>query len=197
MYLNISFLAIMLIVVACMYNGGLWSNTLMLFNVITSALVASSLADPLIHFFVSKESSYTFVWDYLSYWLIFALCMIVCRGLTDALSKVKVRFKKPVDMAGGLFFAAWTAWVIVCFTAMTMHTAPIDRNSFLGGEFQPTPQTQTMFGLGPDRLWLGFVRKQSLGSLSGSNEFDPQGKFILDYAERRHRSEELKEIRLR
>ena len=80
---------------------------------------------------------------------------------------------------------------MVCFLMMTLHTAPLARN-FAGDYFQPE---QHMFlGLAPDRQWLGFTQRMSLGSFCRSgtekeaNEktvFDSQAQFMPKYATRR------------
>ena len=59
-----------------------------------------------------------------------------------------------------------------------------------------------LFGFAPDHTWLGFVQKESQGALADGrrfkgpdgtmtdgNKFDPEGKFILKYSERRGRFE--------
>ncbi len=49
-----------------------------------------------------------------------------------------------------------------------------------------------LFGLGPDRVWLGWTQRESKGSLSRLREvvpFDPLGDFILRYGLRREEIE--------
>ena len=204
MYLNPLLFVVFLACQAFLFNGGLWSNAIVLVNVVSAAMLATSLFEPLASWLQPKEASYTFVYDFLAIWAVFAVAMIVMRGLTDALSKVKVRFKKPVDTIGGLLLSAWVGWVMVCFVLMTLHTAPLARN-FMNGEFQPKPMDRMFYGLGPDRQWLAFVHKMSCGSLSRSGPknnpqahvFDPQGDFIFKYASRREQFEKQLETRVR
>ena len=117
---------------------------------------------------------------------------MIFRLATDRVSKVKVRFLKIADQIGSSVFALWIGWVLVCFTMMTLHTAPLARN-FLFGGFQPE---QRMFlGFAPDRQWLGFMQKESRGALCRSATpaeweretyvFDPHASFMLNYATRR------------
>lgn len=195
----ISFLLV-LVFVACfaaLMQNGLWGNAIALINTVTAALLASSLWEPLADKLDKWDASYTYLWDFLAIWGIFAVSLGVMRAVTDALSKVKVRFLKPIDQAGGYFFAAWVGCVMVCFTLMTMHTAPLAR-SFLFGSFAPTPEENMMFGLAPDHKWLGFVQKMSLTSLSRSQvvPFDPRAEFILKYGERRARYEKELDTRV-
>jgi len=97
-------------------------------------------------------------------------------------SKFKIKFPKTIELAGNYGFAALTGWVLVCFTTMTLHTAPLAKDFAFGG-FKP--ESPTFFGLYPDRLWLGFVQKMSYGELSSGREFDPAGDLMFRYAERR------------
>jgi hypothetical protein len=194
------FVAILLFVIfiACfvsLMNNGLWSNTLTLVNVITAGLLATNYFEPLAALFERQEPSFTYVWDFFAIWLLFGVAMIVLRAITDLVSQVKVRFFMPVDKAGGILMACWASWIVVCFATMTLHTAPLARN-FLGGSFQVDPKDKMFFGLGPDRVWLGWVQRESRGALcrlSGAVvPFDPQGDFILRYGARRAEFEELK-----
>jgi hypothetical protein len=100
---------------------------------------------------------------------------------------VKVRFIPPVDRAGGAVMAVWVSWVLLCFTTMTLHTAPLAA-SFLGGGFQPQPNSKMLMGSAPDRKWLAWVHRESQGPYSrlhDVNPFDPRGEFIVKYHNRR------------
>jgi hypothetical protein len=187
MWINVILMLIFFGCFAFMMTGGLWSNTLTLVNVITSALLATNYFEPVADFFEDKNASMTYVWDFFALWLVFGASMVILRAMTDSVSKVKVRFFVPVEKAGGILMALWTAWIVICFTTMTMHTAPLAR-SFLGGSFQPDADATMLFGLGPDRVWLGWVNRESRGALSrlsGVAPFDPRGEFILRYGDRR------------
>ena len=179
--------------IAAWAKAGLWSNLITLFNIITAALLACNYWEPLSNWLDKQDASYTYLVDFISLWGIFAVSMGLMCAATDALSKVKVKFKQPVDLAGGIVIAAWASWILVCFTTMSLHTAPLAR-SFLG--FQPEPQSRMMFGLAPDHRWLGFLHKESLGALSGGQVFDPQGEYIFKYSDRRGRFEKEKDMRV-
>jgi hypothetical protein len=99
---------------------------------------------------------------------------------------VKVKFIPPVETIGTYVFALFTAWVLVCFTTFTLHTAPLQRE-YLWGGFRA--EKKMMFGLAPDRKWLGFLYNASRGSLSqpgeGQYAFDRDGSYMIRYASRR------------
>ena len=185
-------IVILIVFAACfasMYNNGLWSNTLTLVNVLTAGLLAFNYFEPLAEWFERQQPSLNYIWDFVSVWLIFIAAMVVLRSATDYVSNVKVRFIMPLDRAGGYILALWVSWVAVSFTAATLHTAPLARN-FLG--FQNAPDDRMLWGFSPDRRWLAWVRRESMGSLSrlaGVSEFDPYTDFILRYGKRREQFE--------
>jgi uncharacterized membrane protein required for colicin V production len=198
MYINLVLLVVFGAVVASGAKAGIWTNVIRLFNVITAALLAVNYFEPVGDWLESYDKSYTYLIDFLVLWGLFAVSAGLLRAVTDAISKVKVKFKKQVDLGVGIFFACWTGWIMVSFTAMSLHAAPLARN-FL--DFQPQPKSDMFLGfLAPDRQWLGFVRKESLGALSrnvavkqeggklspaGAKEFDPKGDYIYKYHQRR------------
>jgi len=189
--LPITQLAVFFACVACLYTEGLWGNAIRLINVITSALLATALWEPVATWAEGQAPSYTYLLDFLSLWGLFVFFMVVLRLATDFVSKVKMRFPSIADSIGGLLLAAWTGWVMVCFLMMTLHTVPLARN-FMGEAFQP--EKRMSFNLAPDRQWLGFTQRMSLGSFccsgteKGVNEktvFDAKGQFMPRYATRR------------
>jgi uncharacterized membrane protein required for colicin V production len=183
---------ILFICVAMMYNEGLWSNAIRLINVVTAALLATNFFEPLAKELDNWAPKLTFLWDFVVLWGLFAAVVAVLRTFTDQVSRVKVRFPERVDQIGGSFFALWVGWVMVCFMMMTLHTAPLARN-FLFKDFQP--EQRMIVGLAPDRQWLGFMQKMSLGTFcrSASREewrkqecvFDPHAEFLPKYTARR------------
>ena len=139
-------------------------------------------------------SSYTYLLDFVVLQGLFCLLLLAFREVTDRLSRTRVRFRKPVELAAGPIVAVITAWVMVCFTAASLHTAPVPRDFV-----QPTPEARMFFGLAPDRRWLAWVRASSLSGpfAQPENQFDPKADFILRYADRRHALEGEEQLRVR
>ena len=185
-------LVILFAAVATLYTEGMWSNAVRLINVVTAALLATNFFEPLARWLDDMGPSYTYYWDFLALWILFVVFTLILRVATDQVSRVKVRFLKVADQIGTWVFAFWIGWVMVCFTMMTLHTAPLARN-FLFGGFQP--EQRMLLGFAPDRQWLGFVQKESLGALCRSATpeewkketyvFDPHANFMPNYATRR------------
>lgn len=188
--LSMLYLLIIVAIVAFTGKAGLWSNTILLVNVVTAALLATNYWEPIVRWWAGQAPGGVHVWDFLAIWGLFAIFYSVLRVLTDFASNVRVRFPPALNTAGGFGMAAISGWVMVCFIAMTLHMAPLARN-FLLEAWQP--EKPSMFGLSPDRQWLGFMQKESLGAFSrfapsGDPEgrvFDPRGEFLAKYAARR------------
>jgi hypothetical protein len=193
-------LGLMFLIIACCVGftlqNGTWGNVVMLINVVMSALIAVNYFEPLANYLESLDKSFTFLVDFIAIWAIFVVALVILRGLTDKLSSVKVKLRKPFDTAIGAVLGIWIGWVMVCFTMMSLHTAPLARN-FMSGEFQPEPKSRMVMGLAPDRQWLGFAQKSSEGAFSRGNAFDPFGEFVLKYGERRKRFEDQPQSRVR
>jgi len=169
-------IVLFLAVAATLYPEGMWGNAITLINVVTAALLATNFWEPLAKLLEGYLPSFTFFWDYLMLWALFALIYGIMRAVTDKLSRAKVRFITLADQIGGAFFAAWVGWVVVCFAAMTLHTAPLARNFLFGGF---VPVSQMLLGFAPDRQWLGFMQQVSLGPFSrslGPNDQNVYGK---------------------
>jgi len=191
--------------VAMLWQEGIWSNAIRLVNLLTAAMLATSYWEPLADLgetTLPSGGTYTYWWDYIALWSIFVASYLLLNAITDRLSRRRVRFLGVVNRYGSMVLAVWIGWVMVCFTAMTLHTAPLPR-TFLG--FYPEPESRIFFGLAPDHRWLAFAHKLSRGALSNPapegepgevNTFDPQAEFILRYGERRYRFEQQPSARV-
>jgi uncharacterized membrane protein required for colicin V production len=188
--LAVAYLALIVVIAVLIGKEGLWSNTITLINVVTAALLATNFWEPMTRWTNSQFPSLVHVTDFLIIWSLFALFYSILRSLTDLASKLRVRFPDLLNKAGGFVMAAVVGWVVVCFLGMTLHMAPLARE-FMGGLWMA--EQPSMFGLSPDRQWLGFMQKESLGAFSrltpaGDPEghvFDPRGEFLHKYAARR------------
>jgi hypothetical protein len=180
MLLTLFLLAIFLATIGLLFNQGLWSVLLALVNVVAAGLVATNYFEPLANTFGKRNYA-----DFFALWLVFVGAFIVLRLITDILSRANVAFDPWVDRIGGALLAAVVGWVLVCFTLFSLHVAPLGRTAF-NGAFMESPQAK-MLGVGPDRLWLAFVHRQSKAALGRDADhiFDPRGEFIYKYADRR------------
>jgi uncharacterized membrane protein required for colicin V production len=202
MWFSLVLIGIFAVCLALLYNESMWNNALRLVNVVTAALLATNFYEPVASWLDAHVQSCTYFWDFIALWVLFGGCVTALRALTDEVSKVNVRFLHIADRIGGVVFAVCIGWVLLCFTAMSLHTAPLARDFFFGS-FKP--EERLLFGLAPDRQWLGFVQRVSRGQFSQSatseqrrrdewkeekwGVFDPRGEFLLKYAARRTKIE--------
>ena len=96
-----------------MVREGLWSNAITLVNIIISGLVAFGFYSPLTIFLDEMtDGQYTYLLDFVVIWFLFAVTMVICRTLTGAASKTRMRFKHPIDPVGGPAIGLLAAWVL-------------------------------------------------------------------------------------
>jgi Colicin V production protein len=200
--LELILVAIFLLCVGFIFNEGLWGACILLFNVLLAATLAVNFFEPVANWLDSMAPSYTFLCDIVAIWVCFAAALVVLRLITGVLSRHRVRFKRPVDLAGGVFFSVWIGWIMVQFTLFSFHVAPLGRN-FMG--FQEKPDSRMFLNLAPDRNWLAYMhtlsKSGSLARTPPANDpnayvFDPQGDFILKYGARRKQLEGMPGLRV-
>ena len=186
MILTLILLAVFVTVAAALWKEGIWSTLVMLLNVVLAATVATAWYERLVAVLEPRLPSYTYLLDFVALWGLFCLLLLGLREATDRISRTRVKLRRPVELFGGPLVAALVGWVMICFTAATLHTAPVPRDVV-----QPTPEARMFFGLAPDRKWLAWVRGATLTgpfAVPGS-AFDKDADFIIRYADRRQRLE--------
>jgi len=193
MIVNILLLVVFLAVTALLARDGLWSGLVMLPSVLLAASLATAWFETLAAVLEKILPSYTYLLDFLSIWTIFCLVLLVLREVTDRVSRTRVKYRRPLEMVGSVLVAAVVGWVMVAFTAASLHTAAVPRDLV-----QPTPESRMFFGLSPDRKWLSWVRNASRsGPFSNvAHAFDKDADFILRYANRRQKLEAEKSLRV-
>lgn len=175
------------------WREGLWGAAITLFNVLFAAMLATNYFEPVAAMLEQHvERRLTYFWDYTALWGLFVITYIPLRIVTGLLSRYRVRFNKWIELAGCSLLALWVGWVMLCFTCMTLHTAPLPRDSFKGA-FQPEPKSGNFLGMSPSRQWLAFVQSRSRGALRDltMQEFDPNSEFIVKYGSRRQKLQEM------
>lgn len=186
MIVNLILLAVFVTVSFALWKEGIWGSLVMLCNVLVAASAATAWYEWVVAFLEPRLPSYGYLLDFVAVWGLFCLVLLGLREATDRISRTKVRLRRPVELFGGPLVAALVAWVMTCFTAATLHVAPLPRDLV-----QPAPESWMFFGLAPDRKWLAWVRGATLGgpfAVPGS-AFDKDADFIIRYADRRKRLE--------
>ncbi|MBN1852613.1 MAG: CvpA family protein [Pirellulales bacterium] len=158
-----------------MIREGLWSNTITLFNILFSGLLAFTLYGPVaIWLDELLNGQYTYLIDFLTIWMVFSICMILLRLCTDFLSRIRVRFKKPIEAAGGPIVSLVAAWIMVGIVSASMHTAPLPKG-LLGEAIVVENESDVEWALTKPHIhWLRFIGSSiSLsGQLSSNDRVD-------------------------
>ncbi|MCP4952416.1 MAG: CvpA family protein [Proteobacteria bacterium] len=158
MILLIAFL-IFALVIGSNWWFGAWNCFLNLMNFFLAALVASSFYENLANSGLF-DSTFAYISNFISVWLIFVGTFVFLRLATDLLSRYQLKLEPWVDYVGRGVFSFWLACGFLCFTFFTLHMAPLPPDSF-----QTDPTAKTL-GVGPDRLWLAFIQSRSRGALA-------------------------------
>lgn len=186
-------LGIFVAVTFALWKENLWGAAIMLLNILLAATFATAWYEWLAGLLAPRLSSYDYLLDFVALWGLFVLSLLLLREIADRVSRTRVRFRRPIEMFGAPVVAALAAWVTVCFTTASLHTAAVPRDII-----QPTPDATMLFGLEPDRRWLEWVRGATLrGPFAvATRAFDPEADFILRYATRRRELESQRELRV-
>jgi hypothetical protein len=191
MIVNLILLAVFMVVAFALWRQGAWATMLMLLNILAAATLATAWFELLVAKLEPALPSYTYVLDIVCIWGLFTILLLVLREVLEKVSRERVKLRKPVELFGTPLLAVIAAWIMVGFTATTLHVAPLP-----AGMVQPTPESRMLLGLAPDRKWLQWVRNSSRFGPFGrpDHAFDEGGvaegaggDFIIRYHERRKR----------
>ncbi|MFM8284591.1 MAG: CvpA family protein [Planctomycetaceae bacterium] len=197
MIVNILLVIVFLAVTLVLFREGLWSGLVMFLNLLAATTAATAWYPTVANLVDGYLPSFTYLIDFLCWWGLFALILLVMREVTDRMSRTKVKFVKQVELVGGAIVGMLAGWLMVCFTAASLHTAAVPRNLV-----QPTPEATMFFGLAPDRKWLAWARHSTWKGPFGhpgadeARVFDKDARFILGYADRRAALERVEGLRV-
>jgi hypothetical protein len=187
----IFFFIIMFASVAMFWREGIWSNTIALVNIIISGLVAYGFYSEIVVYLDEDvtKGQHTYWLDFAIIWALFFVSMLICRALTGAMSKTKLRFKHPIDAIGGPVTAILAAWVMTSFVLATLHTSPMGKDAF-GGHLNYDAKSASVFSQ-PDLAWLSFFETMSKPDMLGSGSTDHFGAagFVKIYGDHREKFE--------
>ena len=172
------------------YREGLWSALVAVINVLVAAAVATAWYEWPAGLIADALPNARYLTDFSCIWVLFALVLAGTSELTNRVSRTRVKFAPLVDRIGGPAIGLVVGWIFICFTATTLHLAPVPRNLI-----QPEPESRLLIGLAPDRKWLHFIRNATRQGpfarpgADGANVFDKDADFILRSADRRKKLE--------
>ena len=156
-------ISIILLVPLSTWWFGFWNNMLTAINCLLAALIATS-AYPVISQRVIdvNPESFTHVGDFVGLWAVFVISFIFLRGITDMVSKVKLKFDPITEMAGRTIFSIATTAVLLCFTSFTLQLAPMDQEVFSESGEPTGPAVSSI----PDQAWISYAQYASTGPLA-------------------------------
>lgn len=171
------------VIVACNWWFGLWSNLITLINLLIAAMVASSVYPAiwtkLVVSFPSRPKftqPNQFFFEFLSVWIAFVMTYIILRASTDFLSGYRMKFDPITERIGRSILSIWIACVFICFSFYTLQMAAISPLAFGNDSFV----RQANLGVGPDKLWLAFIQSRSRGALSSSKAAGIFPEYLLE-----------------
>jgi hypothetical protein len=174
---------------AMMVREGLWSNTIMLVNILISGLVAFGFYMPLVIYLDEMtDGEHTYWLDFAVIWVLYIVAMVITRTLTAAASKTRMRFKNPLDPVGGPLVGLIAAWVLASFATATLHVSPMPKDAF-SGKLNHADVASASAITSPDAAWLRFVEvlSQATALGGGNTERFSADAFVKIYSDRREK----------
>jgi uncharacterized membrane protein required for colicin V production len=188
----IVFLIVLFAGTAMTVREGVWSNTITLINIFISGLVAFGFYSKLVVYLDEEVTSgqHTYWLDFAIIWALFCVSMIICRALTGAFSKTKLRFKNPIDPVAGPIVGFLAAWVMAAFALATLHVSPMPKDAF-GGNLSYTNADSASTITQPDAAWLRFVETMTSPDALGTSSANQikAAPFVKIYTGRRDKFE--------
>ena len=176
------FFILMLIIlgatIAFSVKDGIWTNLIRLFNLIFSGLIATTYFETLADILEGYASSFTYLVDFLSIWLIFIGVYAILRMLTNKISLVKVWFPGIIDKWGGVALAVVLGFTMLSFSVFALYTAPL-QPGYWGIHKSPTLTGG----------WAVFAKMESDGALQSGTSFGETKDFYNRYNTRRENQE--------
>jgi uncharacterized membrane protein required for colicin V production len=184
MWYNIIYGILIFAGLAMTVREGLWSNVLLLINIIVSGLVAFGFYSKLVVYLDEEVTNgqHTYWLDFAVIWGLYFIAMVVCRVLTGAVSKTRMRFKNPIDPVGGPIVGLMAAWVLAAFTLATFHTAPLPKD-MLGGAFVRSDSDISGANslMNPDLGWLRFFAATTSDTSLGFSKSDKTDQAVKGF----------------
>jgi hypothetical protein len=159
--IEIASLIVVGIVVWTVAAEGIWGAAQTFLCTLFSALVAMNFFEPLaIQLKAFLPEAYT---DFVALVGLFTVLVFASRLGAEQLAPSYIQVIPELDTFGRWVFSVMTGYLTMAFLMTSLHTAPLPRE-FLGFK----PENNNLFGLAPDRQWLGFVQYVSDKSLGWS-----------------------------
>lgn len=151
--IDIACLVVVGIVVYCVSIEGAWGAVHTFLCVLLAALIAMNFFEPLASFLDGILPAYRNYMDIVALVGLFIGMTFALRMGSEHLTPVYIGLPSTLDLVGKWAFGAATGYLTMAFLLAALHTAPLSRE-FMGFK----PERNNVFGMAPDRQWLGFVQ---------------------------------------
>jgi hypothetical protein len=138
--------------IAMTVGEGLWNNTINLIAMLISGVAAICLGYPLGVWFLGQldkpvDLSWYFVFG--AVWVVFFAWIMVFRVIGERLSRVRMKFVPPLEMAAGPLMGLLLAVMFSSFLAFTLYYIPIRAGYWNAAQASSWQQTTMRSGAGP------------------------------------------------
>jgi hypothetical protein len=123
-YLAILVLFVFFAGLAMTVNEGLWSNSISFVCIVLAGLIAWHWGLVLGEFAIEQvEPAAEYEWAlwFASLWGVFFFSVSILRVIADRTSRVRMKFIRPVEIAGGLLFSLCIALMFSSFAAYSLY----------------------------------------------------------------------------
>ncbi len=123
------------IVGACVgfiFREGLWSAFIRFVNILMAGILATNFFEPAARMMEDMIGpNLTYFYDFLAFWLVFSVSMIILHIATAFLSRVKVRFNLYLNQAGAVVMGLFTGILMCWLFNFSLHLAPLGTKPFM------------------------------------------------------------------
>ncbi|MGQ9605841.1 MAG: hypothetical protein ACUVTW_06540 [Thermogutta sp.] len=124
-------LAILAAFIAFGLRDGAWGTFIRAWNLLFAGLLATNFFEPAARFLEeSIGSELTYFYDFLAFWGVFAVFMVILHSLTAVISRVSVRFNIYLDRTLTVLSALSCAGIFSALLAFSLHFAPLGTSPF-------------------------------------------------------------------
>lgn len=118
--------------VGFLYREGLWSTFIRLVNVILAGILATNFFEPAARTMEDIIGpDLTYFYDFLAFWLVFVVSLLILHIATSFLSRVKVRFNLYLNQAGGIIVSLFVGTMMCWLFNFSLHLAPLGTKPFM------------------------------------------------------------------
>ncbi len=154
--------------VAMTINEGLWNNTILLFCILLSCLIATVTGVPLgVLLFEQAGLKEPSAWYciFVGLWGVFTITLVLLRIVVEKISKTRVRFFTPFDKIGGIAMSLTVAVMFTSFAAFTLWNVPIKAGEWKKSEASASMLKNFAYAVTPyNTVYKRFVQAEGIDS---------------------------------